>query len=81
MRKLKIFTDKSFLREGSRYISLLYPFWGDCDVNQGNIDYGRFSDYSKIGEQLFELASIEDADAAILPNEWCPEKAGSIISR
>ncbi len=71
MNKLKIFTDKRYLRSlGHNYISMLAPFWGDCDPSYKNIDYGRFQEYTKIGSQFIELVTIEESDAVVLPNEW-----------
>ncbi len=70
--KLKIYTGKEYLRSGAKYthIPLLYPFWGECDSGQEHIDHGRFDEFTDIGNKLFSLVSMDEADVFVLPSEW-----------
>lgn len=72
MIRLKIFTDKQFVRENAKYkyLPLLYPFWGECHPGLNYNDHGRFSEYINCNKELFSLVSIDEADVVLLPSEW-----------
>jgi hypothetical protein len=66
---LKLFTDRSYVPLGRRYVPLLYPFWGFLKEDK-SLDSERFSEYTKKGGTFFSLVQIEEADAVLLPCEW-----------
>lgn len=71
--RLKIYTDKKFLPPGKAHIQLLYPFWGNCDTNSEDPDFGRFEAYCKTGEQFFEFSEPQDCDVFVLPFDYSPD--------
>lgn len=67
MTLLRIFADRSFLPENTPPCVLLAPFWGliDADPITGS---GRiFAPYVESGANYFKLASLEEADFAVVP--------------
>src|SRR4030067_1195698 len=68
--KLNIYTDRSFIRANSKYVPLLFPFWGECDSMAGNIDYGRYEEFTNVGGTYFSTVPIEHAHGVVLPSEW-----------
>jgi len=68
---LKIYSDKAYLPDNERHISLLYPFWGKPAGIDDGVDSGRFDDYmSSASEFMVIVPSLMDADVAVLPFEW-----------
>jgi hypothetical protein len=78
--KLNIFSDRNYLPDDERYEPILYPFWGKPLVNSKRTKDGCypwkecFNGYIQIGESIFELSSLENADLAILPYNWAEVK-------
>ncbi len=70
--KLKIFSDPNYLSEGMPYESILYPFWGKPPEEPDSPQSGMFDNYVEIGDSLFEMSSLEEADLAIVPSNWEP---------
>lgn len=71
MKKLKIYTEKSWLPQGKNPVILLYPFWGKVAEPAGDPDNGRFDDYMRQGSDFFELAdSPGQSDVLLLPFEY-----------
>jgi hypothetical protein len=67
-KKLKLFTDRAFLPKRQRYIPLLYPFWGSLE--ERHIDSDRFVDYCAVGMSIFQITSLQESDALLLPGEY-----------
>lgn len=71
MRKLRLFTDRSFLPQGTGYLDLLYPYWGLVDQPEIWRPLGIYDEYCRIGRDFFEITeNPEQADFALLPNDW-----------
>jgi len=74
-KKLKIFSDKSWLPANSNYVIMLYPFWGDIPLAQNDPDHGRFDEYVANGKEVFELVdTIHECDYTVLPFEYSFDK-------
>ncbi|MFC1497534.1 exostosin family protein [Verrucomicrobiota bacterium] len=71
---MQLYADRSYLEDGQSYVPLLYPFWGELPERKGSPDRGRFTDYIRVGHDLFRLVSPNKADALLLPGEWQPGK-------
>lgn len=67
---LKIFSDKSYLPNATWHTPILYPFWGEKSQDPRDPSYGLFNKYINIGQSLFEMTSLKDADFAVLPFDW-----------
>lgn len=68
---LKIYSSKEWLREGSKVILMLTPYWGTNKENASDPDYGRFDTYLMNGKEIFELTNdIKEADLAVYPQEY-----------
>lgn len=68
--KLKIFSDRNYLLPGAQPAPILYPFWRDLYPAQLESWLNPYDRYMEIGDSLFEMACLEDADVAILPIDW-----------
>jgi hypothetical protein len=68
--KLKIFSDRKFLPNGIAHVVMLYPFWGKNPEDGQTPDSGRFDQYALVGRSIFEMASLDEADIAVLPMPW-----------
>jgi len=69
-RKLKLYTDRSYIIEGAKHVSMLTPFWGDNPLNPEMPRSGELQHYNEKGKEFFELTSLEDADIAVAPSWW-----------
>lgn len=67
---LKIFSDRRYLPPGQGHIVMLYPFWGPNPEDPRDPSCGRFERYRLVGHQYFSMASLAEADIAVLPGEW-----------
>lgn len=67
---MKVFSDKRFLPRGEEHVVMLYPFWGKPQEHEGDPWSGRFDRYVATGGSAFKMASLEDADVAVLPAPW-----------
>ena len=68
--KLKIFSDRKYLPEGLGHVVMLYPFWGKNPEDFRDPNSGRFDRYLDVGQSLFKMTSLEDADFAVMPFDW-----------
>jgi hypothetical protein len=81
-KKLKIFSDKSWLPQSCNHVIMLYPFWGDIPLIAIDPDFGRFDDYIVQGNQIFEVVdSIEKSDFTVLPFEYSFEASKIDIAK
>jgi len=73
--KLKIFSDNRYLtNQGDSqdlgYVPILYPFWGKPTEDPEDFRTGRFDRYINVGNSLFEMTSLNEADIAVIPAYW-----------
>lgn len=70
-RKLRIYSDKSYVLEKTPYIYMLYPFWGGYYPDESAFNNKAvFSRYESLGNQYFEMTSIDEADILVAPVAW-----------
>lgn len=74
-KRIKIFSDKKYLRVDKRHQLMLFPFWGEYPENPNLPFFGVFDNYIANGSKYFELTSLEECDFAVLPSEWDPSNA------
>lgn len=67
---LNLFSDRRFLPPNTAHFPLLYPFWGGVSGEVCPPDEGMFESYIQEAPQFLHLTSWEDADAAVMPNQW-----------
>ncbi|HEY9675149.1 MAG TPA: exostosin family protein [Waterburya sp.] len=78
--KLNLFSDQIYVPNGTTYEPILYPFWGKPPV-KSRLKHGYypwidcFDNYIKIGNSLFKMSSLAEADLAILPINWIEVQA------
>src|SRR4051812_44384970 len=79
--KTKIYTAKSYLPAGKHPTILLYPFWEHPQSTPDDPDHGRFDDYIRHGEQVFEITD-DPASAAVflLPFDFSPDERSIAIA-
>lgn len=68
--KLKLYTDLSLLKIDQPIVDLLVPFCGQNSKERNperNLTIGRFDTYEHEGKNFFELTSLQDCDACLLP--------------
>lgn len=68
--KLKLYTDLSLLKLEQPTVDLLVPFCGQSSKEKNperNLTIGRFDVYEAEGKDFFELTSLEECDACLLP--------------
>ena len=65
---LKIYSDKSYILQGKKPVILLFPFWHEEGMKGSS--RGRFAHYMEIGETLFRLTTLQEADLAVFPTAW-----------
>lgn len=68
--ELKIFTDRAYLPEGRKHVTMLYPFWGKNPEDPRNPDSGRYDRYIAAGGRFFKMTTLEQADVAVFPEPW-----------
>jgi len=68
--KLKIWSDRSFLPADFEHAEILIPFWGKNHEDSNAPHAGLFDQYMHLGHEFFEMASLEQADLAIMPGKW-----------
>lgn len=67
---LNIFADRTYLPDGLPHITMLYPFWGKNPEPARDPNTGRFDRFAESGRHFLSLASLQDADVAIVPFSW-----------
>jgi len=68
--KLKISSDRGYLPEGRKHVTMLYPFWGKNLEDPDDPSSGRYDRYTEMGSRLFEMTTLEKADVAVFPEDW-----------
>ena len=68
--RLKIFSDKCYLPEGTEHSVILYPFWGKISENEKEPTTTRYDRYTKVGRSIFKITSSTNADVAVMPMNW-----------
>ncbi|MFB2938670.1 exostosin family protein [Aerosakkonemataceae cyanobacterium BLCC-F154] len=70
--KLKIFADKKYLlnQPNVRPNPMLLPFWADFAETGYYSWMKNYDRYSNIANTLFEMVSLEEADIAVMPDDW-----------
>ena len=70
--KLKIFSDKKYLLDADwiRPHPILHPFWLDKSNNSQYPWFNKHDNYIDIGHSLFDIVSLEEADFAVMPDNW-----------
>lgn len=68
--KLKLYSDRSLLQPGMMPSAILFPFWVDLYSDQLFGWKSAYDRYVQIGQSMFELTSLEEADFAVLPFDW-----------
>jgi hypothetical protein len=67
---LRLYSDRSYVPEGTPHAVALYPFWGKNPEDPADPNAGRFDGYAAQGASFLSLTSLEDADAAVFPRDW-----------
>lgn len=68
--RIKIYSDRQFLKPEYPPTVMLYPFWGKEQEDPRNPRAGRYDHYAETGSDYFELTSLDEADLAIVPVAW-----------
>jgi len=70
--RLKIYSDESFLLkyDGILPHPMLYPFWPHLVQNSPENRANKYARYTKIANELFEMTPLDEADLAIMPDDW-----------
>ena len=70
--KLKIFSDQKYLldAEGIKPHEILRPFWSKKTNNPDYPWLNNCDDYIEIGKSFFDMVSLEEANFAIMPDNW-----------
>jgi hypothetical protein len=68
--KMKIYSERKYLREGVEHVVMLYPFWGKNPEHPRAPERGRFDRYADAGRSFFEMSSLTEADFAVMPAPW-----------
>jgi hypothetical protein len=69
--RFRIYSSQRFLRAGKHYVVALYPFWGKPTRSDELGPWPDFADeYIEKASDYLELASIDQADAALFPWNW-----------
>lgn len=69
MTTISIFSDESYLPDGTRPVILLSPFWHDPSLTPES-GYYDYATNPKAAKKLFTMTTLADADLAILPGTW-----------
>ncbi|CAD5978408.1 exostosin domain-containing protein [Planktothrix agardhii] len=72
MKILKIASDQNYLiqNEKVRPHPMLHPLWPNF-IEAGSYPWmKKYDRYLEIGENLFEMTPLEDADFAVMPDDW-----------
>jgi hypothetical protein len=68
---LKVYTEKQWLGEDEKHTIMLYPYWGDAPVEDGDPDKGRFDDWIQKGPAVFSITpDKKEAHVFLLPYEF-----------
>jgi hypothetical protein len=67
---LKLYSDRRFIKAGARHTVMLYPFWGKPAEDPTAPLTGRFDRYMEVGDTLFTMSTIQEADLAVVPAPW-----------
>jgi hypothetical protein len=70
--KVKIFSDPEYLlkKEGVRPHPMLHPFWPQF-AEKGSYPWRQVHNhYMESGHNLFEMVPLEEADFAVMPDDW-----------
>jgi hypothetical protein len=68
--KVKLYSNRNALVDGSPYVPMLYPIWGKPNGVAHSPEVGRYDRYAAVGSVYFALSDIEDADVVVLPSPW-----------
>lgn len=70
--KLKIFSEQKYLlkQDGVRPHPMLYPFWSDLAENGSYPWQQAYNNYMENGHNFFEMVPLEEADFAVMPDDW-----------
>jgi hypothetical protein len=64
--KVKIYSDKRYLKTPKHMECILFPFWGYKD-DPKSISAGKFQKWADEGKKYFEMVPLAEADVAIYP--------------
>ena len=73
--KIKIYSDKSYLRNIKDVRPILMPFWGNDEASSGPTA-GRFNKWMESGKNIFEMVPLEEANLVIYPMDPTIDRAG-----
>ena len=68
--KLSVFSDRAYLPDGGKHVTLLYPFWGKNPEDPGDPSTGRYDRYLQAGHRFFDMSALERSDIAVFPADW-----------
>ncbi|MEL6438380.1 MAG: exostosin family protein [Cyanobacteria bacterium J06621_8] len=70
--QLKIFSDQKYLldAEGVKPHEMLRPFWSGKTENPQYPWFNHCDEYIETAQLLFNLVSLEEADLAVMPDDW-----------
>lgn len=68
--RIKIYSDRQFLKSDYPPTVMLYPFWGKGQEDPRHPRTGRYDHYTETGAAFFELTELESADLVVVPVEW-----------
>jgi hypothetical protein len=79
---MRIFADTRYLPEGLPHGPLLRPFWGPVgSFTKHTLGSRRFDSYVANASAIFELTSLAQSDAAVVPFDWEQIAPEAISSR
>ncbi|NER20233.1 MAG: exostosin family protein [Symploca sp. SIO1C2] len=70
--KMKIFSEQQYLLKNDvvKPHAMLLPFWSDFAETGAHPWMNRHERYMKIAHNLFEIVPLEEADFAVMPDDW-----------
>jgi len=70
--KLKIFSDQQYLLKSDavNLNPMLLPFWSNFSETGDYPWMNRHEGYMEIGHTLFDMVPLEEADFAVMPDDW-----------
>jgi len=77
--RLRLFSDRRYLPEGSRHVPMLIPFWGTYQDDGDPSATLRYDRYAAEGQRHLQMVPLVDADAAVLPVDWGKAQGGVLV--
>ncbi|MDZ8223599.1 exostosin domain-containing protein [Nostoc sp. ChiVER01] len=68
--QLSIYSDKDYLPKGMEPVPMLYPLWREFLPTEKYPWSRLYGKYLEIGNSLFKMTSLQEADLVVMPINW-----------